>query len=177
LKRWPKLDKVFVDLRFFQTREAILLKDVDILDNFFLDFESSRPTCDYDVVRKFFRTYKPVVASPGSPQAWAKLDARDVAQKTKRAYSQWLTPADLYGSLTVKVCKHGIEFFATYSPVQRFETEQQQIEDQLDIKGFQVAGQLEIQTGLENQFISQAVPPEVNQVSDTLFSNADRQIM
>ncbi|KAG9206170.1 hypothetical protein G6514_004892 [Epicoccum nigrum] len=61
--------------------------------------------------------------------------------------------------------------------MERFETEQQQVEDQLDIKGFQVAGQLEIQTGLENQFISQAVPPEVDQVSDTLFSNADRQIM
>ena len=61
--------------------------------------------------------------------------------------------------------------------MQRFEAEQQQAEDQLDIIGFQVAGQLETQSGLENQFILQADPPEVDQVSDTLFSNADRQIM
>lgn len=61
--------------------------------------------------------------------------------------------------------------------MQRFEAEQQQAEDQLDIRGFQVAGQLETQSGLENQFILQADSPEVDQVSDTLFSNADRQIM
>ena len=177
LKRWPKHDKVFVDLRFFQAREAILLKDVDILDDFFVDFESSRPPFDYDVVRKFFRTYRPADTVPGSPKAWAKLDARDFAQKTKRAYSQWLTPADLYRSLTVKVCKHGIKYCASYWPVQRFEAEQQQAEDQLDIRGFQVAGQLETQTRLEDQYISQAEPLEGNKVSDTFFSNADRQIM
>jgi hypothetical protein len=61
--------------------------------------------------------------------------------------------------------------------MQRFESEQQQVENQLDIKGFQVAGQLETQTRLEDQFVSQAEPLEVDQVSDILFSNADRQIM
>lgn len=61
--------------------------------------------------------------------------------------------------------------------MQRFETERQQVEDQLDSKGSQVTGQLESQTGLEDRFISQAETSEVDQVSDTLFSNADRQIM
>ena len=114
LKRWPKHDKVFKDLRFFEPKEAILLEDKDILDKFFVDFESSRLFCNYNIVREFFRTYRPAVARPESPQAWAKLDARDFAQKTKRAYSQWLTPVDLYGSLSVKVCKRGLEYRASY---------------------------------------------------------------
>jgi hypothetical protein len=61
--------------------------------------------------------------------------------------------------------------------MQRFESEQQQVEDQLDTKDSQVAGQLETQTRLEDRFISQAEPLEVDHVSDILFSNADRQIM
>ena len=61
--------------------------------------------------------------------------------------------------------------------MQRFETEQQQVENHLDIKGFHLAGELESQTGVEDQSRSQAEPSEVDQVSDLLFSNADRQIM
>ena len=61
--------------------------------------------------------------------------------------------------------------------MQRFETEQQQVESRPDIKDSQVAGQLETQTRLEDQCISQAEQLEVDQVSDTIFSSADRQIM
>jgi hypothetical protein len=95
-----------VDRRLSEARGAILQKEVEILDKVFVDYESSIPSWDSRIVRRFFRTYNPVFTSPGLPQASAKLDARDFAQKTKRIYPQWLTPADLYESLNVRVCTH-----------------------------------------------------------------------
>ena len=98
----------FVDRRFLDARDAILQKAVGVLDKVFVDFETTIPSWDIYSVRSFFRTYKPIIASYSSSEARAKLDARDFALKTKRDYSQWLTPDDLYRSLNVKVCKYCI---------------------------------------------------------------------
>lgn len=98
----------FVDLRFFDARDAILQKEVGVLDKVFVDFETTIPSWDIYSVRSFFRTYRPIFANPSLSQARAKLDARDFTRKTKRGYSQWLTPDDLYRSLNVKVCKYCI---------------------------------------------------------------------
>ncbi|UPX18040.1 uncharacterized protein EKO05_0008363 [Ascochyta rabiei] len=104
--KWPTHDRRFVDLRFLETRAAILLKEPDILEEVFVDFESSIPSWDIYVVRKFFRTYARNVTGTQQQQARAKLDARGLVRGTKRRCPEWLTPSDLYRYLNEKRFEH-----------------------------------------------------------------------
>lgn len=104
LKRWPTHNRDFVDRRFLEVRGALLQKETDILEEVFVDFESSIPSWDTYVVRKFFRNYKRDVTRSGQHQARAKLDSRGLEHRTRREYPEWLAPSDLYHFLNAKVC-------------------------------------------------------------------------
>ncbi|KAJ4343974.1 hypothetical protein N0V95_006490 [Ascochyta clinopodiicola] len=80
--------------------------EADILDEIFVDFESSIPSWDIYVVRKFFRTYARDVTDTQQQQARAKLDARGLVGATKRQYPEWLTPSDLCGYLDEKLDRY-----------------------------------------------------------------------
>ena len=70
--------------------------------------------------------------------------------------------------------------YTGYLSAQRFETEDRQIEDQLDFVDLvdpPVADHNEIRIGPEDKPTSQPEPSEGETASDIPFSDADRQIM
>jgi hypothetical protein len=105
--QWPKDDQEFVDRRFLETRVEIrrapLEDKTDILEEFFVDFDSSIPSWDIYIVRKFFRTFQRDVTNTDQPVRRAKLDARSLKTGEKRVYSEWLAPSELGRDMDVKV--------------------------------------------------------------------------
>lgn len=103
--KWPAKNfeiLPFVDKGFFETRNVILEKETEILDEFYIDFESTIPSWDISVVRKFFRNYK-TVDTESQNQGRAKLDGRCYATKLQRKYPDWLIPAELQHHLGIQV--------------------------------------------------------------------------
>jgi dephospho-CoA kinase len=96
-----------VDRRFLEARVEIrgapLEEEADILEEFFGDFDSSIPSWDIYVVRKFFRTFQKDVTITDLHLRRARLDARCFKGAKRREYSEWLTPSELRRDLAVKV--------------------------------------------------------------------------
>lgn len=78
-------------------------EETDILEEFFVDYDSSIPSWDIYTVRKFFRTFQRDVTHADQHLHRAKLDARSLKSGKKRAYGQWLAPRELRQHLGVEV--------------------------------------------------------------------------
>ncbi|KAF1929712.1 uncharacterized protein M421DRAFT_91531 [Didymella exigua CBS 183.55] len=80
---------------------VLLEKETEVLDEFYVDFESSIPSWDISVVRKFFNSHETVDA--GFPHLGrARLDGRCHDTGLARDYPNWLTPAELQHHLGTK---------------------------------------------------------------------------
>ncbi|KAJ8113691.1 hypothetical protein OPT61_g4239 [Boeremia exigua] len=103
-KKWPEefsQVRPFVDRRFFEDRNVIVEKDTDLLEKFNVDFESSIPSWDISVLRKFCRI-QTAFKSDFWRRSRAKLDGRSCSTKLQREYPDWLTPAELQHHLSVE---------------------------------------------------------------------------
>lgn len=80
----------------------LLEKETEVLDEFYVDFESEIPSWDISVVRKFFQSHSTVNAE-SQRQGGAKLDGRSHDTKLQREYPDWLTPAELQHHLSTEV--------------------------------------------------------------------------
>jgi hypothetical protein len=81
---------------------VLLEKETEVLDEFYVDFESSIPSWDIEVVRDFFDNHNANGLEP-QRQSRAKLDGRCRDTEFGRWYPNWLTPAELEYHLGVKV--------------------------------------------------------------------------
>lgn len=80
----------------------LLEKETEVLDEFYVDFESSIPSWDIEVVRDFFDNHNSN-GLEAQCQSRAKLDGRCRDTEFGRWYPNWLTPAELEYHLGVKV--------------------------------------------------------------------------
>lgn len=104
-KKWPvqfTRARPFVDDRFFEHRDSLLEKETEVLDEFFIDFETTIPSWNVWIVRKFCRS-QTTFNSDFWRQSRAKLDGRCCYTELQREYPGWLSPVELQHHLDKKV--------------------------------------------------------------------------
>lgn len=92
-----------MDFGFFQTREALVEVAKEVVDASFQDFESTIPSWDIAVVRRFFHAEQ---QNPSTQRnlARARLDDRDCETHRVRSYPEWVDATELHRLLVAKVC-------------------------------------------------------------------------
>ena len=104
--RWPNIfttKRNVKDPRFLQARDVLMEVPKDIVDASFEDFESSTPSWDIAVVRRFFRDAGQKLLTSRNPSR-ARLDDRDCETKNSRSYLDWLDATELERVLSAEVC-------------------------------------------------------------------------
>lgn len=104
--RWPKLftrKRKCADPRFFQTLDVLGEVTKEAIDESFQDLESTIPSWDIAVVRKFFHAEQ---QNPPTRRnlARARLYDRDCETNGTRTYPGWIDAIELSRLLVAKVC-------------------------------------------------------------------------
>ncbi|KAF3006042.1 hypothetical protein E8E13_010813 [Curvularia kusanoi] len=108
--RWPEVfvkERKVDDPQFFKSLGAILEHEIsdhekEKIDMAFVNFDSSIPSWEVHVIRRFFKAAESMTFSTPRKSARAMLDDRDYETGQARSYARWLDARDLHEALSAE---------------------------------------------------------------------------